>query len=81
MRKIAHTFIYTIEKQGKTDAVKFESKTQTTTEFMVSFLTAPDVPPFTMQLEDDKWSLVAALPEAYKEMEDELLEAAKKFQR
>lgn len=78
---MALTFLYAIETEGSNIALKFESPTIKTSEFMVTFLTAPHVKPFTMVREEDRWKLPEELPEEVKVLERELLEAVKKFQR
>jgi len=78
---MALTFLYAIETDGSNIALKFESPTRQTSEFMVTFLTAPHVKPFTMVRDQDRWQLPEELPEEVKALERELLEAAKKFQR
>lgn len=78
---MAHTFLYTIETEGINAALKFESPTKATSEFMVTFLTAPHIKPFTMMLEGDIWRLPGQIPEEVRALEQELLAAARKFQR
>jgi hypothetical protein len=78
---MAHTFLYTIETEGINAALKFESRTKATSEFMVTFLTAPHIEPFTMMLEGETWTLPGHIPEEVKVLEQELLHAARKFQR
>jgi hypothetical protein len=78
---MAHTFLYTIETEGINAALKFESRTKSTSEFMVTFLTAPHIEPFTMVLRDERWVLPGLLPEEVRVLEQELLHAARKFQR
>ena len=78
---MAHTFLYTIETGETSAALKFESRTKATSEFMVTFLTAPHIQPFTMMLEGETWKLPVHLPKEVKALEQELLRAARKFQR
>lgn len=78
---MALTFLYSIESQGNNVAVKFESPSTVTSQFMVTFLTAPHVEPFIMTLENDRWKLPERIPQEVSVVASELLEAAKKFQR
>jgi hypothetical protein len=78
---MALTFLYAIENGHNHVALKFESPTHQTSEFMVTFLTAPHVAPFTMVLEENRWRLPEEIPGEVKAIEKELLEAARKFQR
>jgi len=78
---MALTFLYAIEAEGSNIALKFESPNRQTSEFMVTFLTAPHVEPFTIVREEDRWKLPDELPSEVKALEQELLEAARKFQR
>jgi len=78
---MSRTFLYAIDAGDTQIALKFESSTPKTFEFMVTFLTAPHVDPFTMVLDKDKWQLPDELPHEVKALETELLAAAKKFQR
>ncbi len=78
---MALTFLYAIETEGEQLTFKFESPTRKTLEFMVTFLTAPHVQPFTMVRQADRWKLPEQVPTEIKALEAELLEAAGKFQR
>jgi hypothetical protein len=78
---MAHTFLYTIETESINAAVKFQSRTKTISEFMVTFLTAPHIKPFTMVLENSKWKIACQVPDEVRAVEHELLDAARKFQR
>ena len=78
---MALTFLYSIENQGNNVAVKFESPSKVTSQFMVTFLTAPHVEPFVMTFENDNWCLPESVPQEVSIVANELLEAAKKFQR
>jgi hypothetical protein len=78
---MAHTFLYTIETPQSNIAVKFASPTKVTSEFLVTFLTAPHIEPFTMMLQNEKWQLPEQMPAEVRALEEELLKAARKFQR
>ena len=78
---MAHTFLCTIETEGINTALKFVSRSKTTSEFMVTFLTAPHIEPFVMMKVGENWKLPCHLPEEVKALEDELLRVANKFQR
>jgi hypothetical protein len=78
---MAHTFLYTIETEEGNAAIKFQSSTKTISKFMVTFLTAPHIKPFTMVLEGSRWKIACQVPEEVKAVEQELLNAATKFQR
>lgn len=78
---MALTFLYAIEAEGSSVALKFESASPVTSEFMVTFLTAPHVAPFTIVRDNDRWKLPEHLPVEVKALEKELLEAAGKFAR
>ena len=78
---MAHTFLYTIETEEGNAAIKFQARTKTISEFMVTFLTAPHIKPFTMVLDGSKWKIACQVPDEVKAVEQELLQAAVKFQR
>jgi len=78
---MALTFLHAVESKGSNIAIKFESPTPVTSCFMVTFLTAPHIRPFTMIFENNRWRLPEELPLEVREMEQELLAAARKFQR
>jgi hypothetical protein len=78
---MAHTFLYTIETPQSNIAVKFASPTKVTSEFLVTFLTAPHIEPFTMMFENEKWQFPEQMPAEVRALEEELLKAARKFQR
>jgi hypothetical protein len=77
---MAYTFFYTTETEHGPAAIKFEAKTTTITEFDVTILSHRDVEPFKMELNKGEWVAVA-IPEKVKQLEREIIEAAKKFQR
>ena len=78
---MALTFLHTVESKGSNIAIKFESPTPETSSFMVTFLTAPHIRPFTMVFDEDRWRLPAEVPHEVREIEQVLLDAAGKFQR
>lgn len=78
---MALTFLYAVDNGAKSIAIKFESATPKTSQFRVTLLTIPDVPPIMMVLQNGQWSFVQELPYEAKALEQDLLEAAQKFQR
>jgi hypothetical protein len=78
---MTHTFLYTIETETGNAALKFQARTEVISEFMVTFLTAPHIKPFTMVLEGGHWKIASHVPDEVKALEQELLNAATRFQR
>jgi hypothetical protein len=78
---MAYTFIYTADNEGQLATIKFESRETEIIEFDVTILTDPEIKPFKIKLDNERWTIPGAVPEKIRGMEKHITEAAEKFKR
>ena len=73
-------YLFTTEIAGRSAAIKFEAQNKNTTIFTVTILSYTSIKPFTMNLEKGRWHVNADGCLFIKSIEENLIDAAKKFQ-
>lgn len=76
-----HTFLFAVEEKNTNTIIKFESSSEFTLEFLVTFLNGPRVSPFIIKKEAKNWQLPSELPAEVLHYKAEILNAARHFQR